>query len=136
MADLARCTSGQWRPPLGYAATELMLDALGDVDPEEIDEQLRDAAAYHSVAELKSDRRVVIVADIARSEAHAIDGGHPADVTLDAAIPADAIACALVDEPDAIMDGEPAAAGDKAALDRLEARDLLWFGPTELAYVD
>lgn len=136
MADLAECTSGKWRPPMGYAATPLMLDALGDVDPEELDEQLRDAAAYDSVVELKSDRRVVIVADVARSEAQPIDGGHPADVSLTSVIPADAIACAFVDEPAAIMDGEPAAAGDKAALGRLEALDLLWFGPTELAYVE
>ncbi|WP_062380297.1 DUF6912 family protein [Demequina pelophila] len=136
LEDLAACTAGAWRPQLGYAVTELLLEIAASEDPDEVAEMARDVAATASVIDGGSPRRVVIVADLARAEAEEAPDLHPAAVRLTEAVMPDAVACAFLDEPEATDDVTAAVAGDAEALDRLEERDLLWFDASELAHLD
>ena len=133
-ADLERIAAGLWEPARGYAVTHRMLDISSLDDEEEIAEQVRDTAAMASALELGSPLRVVVVADCSRADVTEIVGDHPAAVAVSERIDTAQIACVFIDEPDAAAD-VVAARDDEDARDRLEARDLLWWGPGELADV-
>ncbi|WP_084100887.1 hypothetical protein [Demequina sp. NBRC 110051] len=133
-ADLERIGAGLWEPERGYAVTHRMLDISSLDDEEEIAEQVRDTAAMASAIDLGSQLRVVVVADCSRADVTEIAGDHPAAVAVAERIDTAQIACVFIDEPDAAAD-VAAARDDEDARDRLEARDLLWWGPGELADV-
>ncbi len=131
-ADLDRYREGRWEPEHGYAVTPRLLEISAFDDPDELAEQARDAAAEDSLIELGSPLRVVVVVDVPRADASPAPGAHPAAVTLGARVARRDIACVFIDEAAAAADVRAAAGGDRAALDRLEARDLLWFDESEL----
>lgn len=124
-------TQGAWAPPTGYAVSADLISALED---EEVAiEYARDAAALDSAVELHAPRRVVIVAEVLDADASPAPERHPAAVDLAGPVPAASVVCAFVDEPDATADVAAAIAGDEAALERLEWRDLLWYDVSEFA---
>jgi hypothetical protein len=131
VADLEKYTSGSWEPARGYGVTPLLLSISASDDEEELAELARDAAAHDSVIDHKSARRLVVVVDYPRADVAPVPNGHPAAVELTGRVMAEAIACAFVDERDATADAGAAAGGDDKALERLEERDLLWFGASE-----
>lgn len=133
--DLDSCTNGKWAPEMGFAVTERLLAISSFDDVEEIAEQARDAAAAESVVELGAQLRVVIVADYSRADVTEVPDAHPAAVALSGRVPADAVACAFVDELAAREDAKRVLAGGTDALERLEDRDLLWYDVSELTAV-
>lgn len=130
--DIGQCLSGSWEPVSGYALTPTLLDIAASDDDEILAEQVRDAAAVDSVLELGAPRRAVVAVDYPRADVEQVVGEHPAAVTLTGRVRADAVACAFVDEPDAVEDGRAAAKGDREALARLEERDMLWYDVSEI----
>jgi hypothetical protein len=105
------------------AAADAALERLGTIEP----------------AEPAPDpwRRVVVAADIP-ADATAPPPGpdpHPAAINLTATVPWRRVAAFHIDELAASSDIQLALAGDTAAIDRLEERDLLWFVPSERATV-
>ncbi|SEJ21299.1 DUF6912 family protein [Demequina mangrovi] len=130
--DLPRCADGLWEPPVAYAVTERLLEIVASDDADELAEIARDVAARASVIEAGSPLRVVVVAELTRAECDADPEVHPAAVRVHGRIPASAIACAFVDEPEAAGDVSAAVGGDEDALDVLEERDLLWYDASEL----
>lgn len=135
VADLPHCSTGLWEPEVAFAVTAQLLDIVASDDPDEVAEIARDLAATSSVIEHGSPLRVVVVADLTRAEVEAAPAAHPAAVTVAGRIPAEAIACAFVDEPSAAQDVAAAVAGDEDALERLESRDLLWYDASEIAHL-
>lgn len=133
--DLDACATGQWEPIFGYAVTARLMEISSMDDEDEMAEQARDAAAAESVVELGSNLRIVIVADFSRADVSPVPDAHPAAVALTGRVPADAIACAFVDELAAFEDARQALAGGEDALERLEDHDLLWYDASELAEV-
>jgi len=133
---LAASLEGSWTPTVGFAVTERLMEVSSHEDSDLLDEQARDAAALVSVTDLHAPRRVVIVADISRSQVTPAPARHPAAVDIAGTVPADAVVCAFVDEAEAALDAKMAAAGDPEALDRLYERDLLWYDAGELALVE
>ncbi|GMA36541.1 DUF6912 family protein [Demequina litorisediminis] len=134
-ADLETISRGLFEPARGYALTHRMLEISSLDDEEEIAEQVRDAAAWASVKDLGSPVRVVIVVDHPRADVEELAGEHPAAVALQGRIGVAEIACAFIDEPDAVADVRSALDGGEDAREALEARDLLWWGPGELGSV-
>ncbi|MFW7413643.1 DUF6912 family protein [Demequina sp. SO4-18] len=130
---LGQCLSGTWEPRTGYALTPTVLDIAASDDDELLAEQVRDAAAADAVLELGASRRAVVVVDYPRADVEQVVGEHPAAVMLTGRVRADAVACAFVDEPEAEVDGQAAAQGDRDALERLEERDLLWYDVSEIS---
>ncbi|PKQ25471.1 MAG: hypothetical protein CVT64_09710 [Actinobacteria bacterium HGW-Actinobacteria-4] len=136
VAELDLYVSGSWEPTRGYGVTPLLLGISPQLDPEELAEQARDAAALDSVTELKSLRRLVVVVDYPRADTKPVPNDHPAALDITGRVMLDAIACVFVDEPEAVADAKKAIKGDDAALERLEERELLWYGTTELDLID
>ncbi len=133
--DLHRCADGLWEPPLAYAVTERLLAIVASDDADELAELARDVAARASVIDVGSPLRVVVVAELTRAELEEDPELHPAAVRVSGRVPAGAIACAFVDEPDAADDVRAAEGGDDDALDRLDQRDLLWYDSSELRHL-
>ena len=127
--DLAVANSGAWAPPYAFAASPELAVAVDDEDV--AIEFARDAAAAESVLGLGAPRRLVIAADIPDPLVAPAPDRHPAAVKLSGPIPAGAVACAFVDEPEAVDDAAAARDGDAEALERLEWRDLLWYDVSE-----
>ncbi|WP_084077113.1 DUF6912 family protein [Demequina sp. NBRC 110057] len=134
-ADLEQISRGLFTPERGYALTHRMLEISSLDDEEEIAEQVRDAAAWASVADLGSPLRVVIVADHPRADVEELPGDHPAAVAITGRVGLEEIACAFIDEPGAAAAVAAAVTGDEDARDSLDDHDLLWWGPGELAAV-
>ncbi len=137
--QLAGARSGAWAPSRAFAVNPDLVSSLGGEEGEDLevaDEYVRGAAALASVTELGSPRRVVVVADVPESHAMPAPDRHPAAVDLIGVIPANAVVCAFVDEPEAEPDARAADKGDEEALTRLEFRDLLWYDATELGDLD
>lgn len=133
--QVSAIASGLWEPPLGYAVTEPLLDLVDSDDDDEVAEVALDIAGWAALEGLGSPRRLVVVAELARAELVPDPDLHPAAVRLSGRVPFSAIACAFVDEPEAAEDGRAAAAGDQAAIERLEERDMLWYDATEIAHL-
>jgi len=130
--DLGVVMSGRWEPSNGYAVTQRLLDIIALDDEDEVAEEVRGAAAADAVLELRSQRRAVVVVDYPRQDVTPVPGGHPAAVTLVGRVDPSTVACAFVDEDEAVVDARDAVSGDADALERLEQRDLLWYGPGEI----
>ncbi|MDN4482633.1 DUF6912 family protein [Demequina lignilytica] len=128
-------TSGMWEPPLGFAVTGPLLDLVDSDDDDELAEVVLDVAAWASLEDLGAPLRLVVVAEVSRSESEAAPDVSPAAVRLTGRIPTSAIACAFMDESEAGDDAAGAAAGDEEAADRLAERDLLWYDASEIAHL-
>lgn len=114
-------------------------------DDEELEYLATAAAARLSLEMLDSalPRRVVIAAEHdGPFQMH--HGGHRAAISIDAAIPARAIAAALVDGAEAEDDVKralaalPSALTDddaRFAIDQVEGHELLWFAAQELPFI-
>ena len=133
-ADLEQIAAGLFAPERGFALTHRMLEISSLDDDEEIAEQVRDTAAMASVVEHESPLRVVVVADYARADVTEMVGEHPAAVAVSGRMGVEQIACVFIDEPDAAPDVRAAREGEDGR-ERLESRDLLWWGPGELGAV-
>ncbi|MBO9556370.1 hypothetical protein [Cellulomonas sp.] len=122
-----------------HAVTAALRAALPDEDDEGLEFAAQLMAADDSLA-LIADRpgaprlRLVVSVDVVDTAVGAVDDADaaPSAVELLTAVSRDDIACAHVDEPEARDDVARAAAGDEAASDALDERDLLWYDATEL----
>jgi len=132
VGEIKHYSSGHWEPERGYAVTERLMDISAYDDPDELAEQARDAAAEDSIVVMGSALRLVVAIDVSRADCAPVPDAHPAAVTLSGRVMPDSIACYFLDEADAAADARAAAAGDEDALERLEARDLLWYDVSEL----
>ena len=117
----------------GFAVTPEIVAALGD---EEVAAELAlDTAAARSVLELSSPRRIVIVAEVPLRRVTPAPDLHPTGVRFDGPLAMGDVACIFVDEEGSEADARAAAAGDAAALDRLEERTMLWYDVSEIAHL-
>lgn len=129
-------------PRRAHAVTATLRAALPDEDDEGWEFVAQLVAADESLA-LLADRpgvprlRLVLAADVP-DESVVPDADPDADVTavtVLSGVPADAVVCAHVDEPSAAADVVAAVAGDDAAVQRLEDRDLLWYDVSEFGRI-
>lgn len=132
MDELALHTSGQWEPGMAYAVTDLLRDAMPDLDEDELVEYAIDAAGMASALDLGSRLRSVIAADVSRADAVPDGATHPAAVRVAGKLAPTSIACVFVDEEEAEADARAAFAGDEDATERLADRTLLWYDLAEM----
>jgi hypothetical protein len=80
--------------------------------------------------------RLVLTADVPADAVRPVDDADadaaPSAVEVIGEVPWDAIACGHVDESAATGDVVAALAGDDAAVESLDERDLLWYDASEL----
>ncbi len=131
-SGLTEAVAGSWTPGAAFAVTDKLLELSPQLDPDEVAEEAIHAAAMHSALALRSPLRVVVVADLPRTDVSAVPDGHPAAVSVQDVVPRDAIPCVFVDEPEAEPEIAAALAGDEAATERVSERDLLWFDISEV----
>ncbi|WP_029291856.1 hypothetical protein [Cellulomonas sp. HZM] len=126
-----------------HAVTSALRAALPDEDEEglEFAAQLMAADDSLDLVGLRPEApalRVVVSVDVPDAEVTpgdpAVDGA-PTLVVLAQPVPVSAAVCVHVDEPTMAADVRKAARGDKAALDRVDDADLLWYDATELATI-
>lgn len=132
MDELALQTSGQWEPQRAYAVTDVLRDAIPDLDEDELAEFAIDAAGMASALDLGSRLRAVIAADVSRADAVPDGAVHPAAVRVAGKLDPASIACVFVDEEEAAADTRAAGAGDEGAAERLADRTLLWYDLAEV----
>ncbi|GCE75088.1 DUF6912 family protein [Cellulomonas biazotea] len=125
-----------------HAVTPALRAVLPDEDEETLEFAAQLAAADDALNLLAEHAdaprlRVVVSVDVPESAVGGVsdDALSPSTVELLVAVGREDIACAHVDEPAARADVEAALAGDEAALERLEERDLLWYDVSELGSV-
>lgn len=126
-------------PRTVHAVTRALRAAVPDEDEEGLEYVAQLLAADDSLDLLggvpdAARRRVVVAADVPEALVEALDAGEdqaPSAVRLTTSIGWDDVACAHVDEPAARADVAKAVAGDAAAIERLEERDLLWYDVSE-----
>lgn len=127
--------SGLWEPAVAYAVTEPLLELVDSDDDDEAAEVAVGLAGWASVEDLGAPLRLVIVAELSRSEVEPVADGAPGEVRLSGRVPTSAMACAFMDESEAADDAAGAAAGDEDAAERLAERDLLWYDSSEIAHL-
>ena len=129
-------------PRRAHAVTAALRAALPDEDDEGWEFVAQLVAADDSLA-LLADRpavprmRLVLAADVP-DESVVPDPDPDAEVTavtVLSGVGPDAVVCAHVDEPSAAADVVAAVAGDDAAVQRLEDRDLLWYDVSEFGRI-
>ncbi|MDM7853976.1 DUF6912 family protein [Cellulomonas alba] len=125
-----------------HAVTTALRAALPDEDEEGLEFVAQLEAADLSLELLARDPgaprlRLVVSADVPETSVGAVedDDAPPSAVDVLQEVVAAQIVCFLVDEPAASEDVALAAAGDAAALERLEEADLLWYDASELGAV-
>jgi hypothetical protein len=80
--------------------------------------------------------RVVVAADVAEGCVQALDDPPvPSALEVVCGVDLSQMVSVHVDEPAAARDVAAAAAGDEAAIERLEDRDLLWYDVTEIPQI-
>ncbi|GIG39670.1 DUF6912 family protein [Cellulomonas phragmiteti] len=80
--------------------------------------------------------RVVVAADVPDAYVRALDDAPvPSAVEVVGDVDLGQVVSVHVDEPAAAPDVAAAAAGDEAALERLDERDLLWYDVSEIAQI-
>jgi hypothetical protein len=153
--------AGEISPPVrAFAVTPALREWYASGDDEELEYSAMTQAAGESLRLIAASpgaprQRVVLAAEVPPDALGATRGGgsapggtdleHPAEVLVEAVIPASKVVSAHVDEltaePDirAAADALPAAdAGDNDArfiVDGAEGHELLWYGPSELLYL-
>ncbi|WP_062201105.1 DUF6912 family protein [Demequina salsinemoris] len=135
VGQLSEIASGSWDPGTAFAVTERMLELAPQLDPDEVAEEVIHVAAMRSALAMRSPLRVVVVADLPRSDVRSAPDEHPAAVVLGDVVPRDSLACVFVDEPEAEPDIAGALADDESAVERLSDRDLLWYDVSEIASI-
>jgi hypothetical protein len=140
LLDLDR--TGDLGPAVAHAVTPELRELFPDEDDEGLEFAAQLAAADGSFELLRSAPdaprlRAVLALDVPDDLVGPADDDDLAvsAVRLTGAVDRDAVACAHVDEPGAAADVEAALAGDEAASERLDERDLLWYDASELAGV-
>ncbi|KQY47537.1 hypothetical protein [Cellulomonas sp. Root137] len=132
--------------PLAARRAHAVTPALRAMFPDEDDEGLEYAAqlaAADDSLELLGGTpgapqlRLVVSVDVPDGAVLAVADGDdvPSAVDLTREVPQSDVICVHVDEPGAAPDVVLAAAGDEAAVDRLDERDLLWYDASELAAI-
>jgi len=122
-----------------HAVTAALRAALPDEDDEGLEFAAQLMAADDSL-ELLAGRpgaprlRLVVSVDVPDSAVGPTDDpdAAPSAVRLLTTVARDDVVCVHVDEPEARDEVARAAAGDEAASDALDERDLLWYDATEL----
>ncbi|WP_129337521.1 DUF6912 family protein [Cellulomonas endophytica] len=130
---------GPLAPRRAHAVTADLRRALPDEDDEGLEFSAQLAAADDSLVRLAARPgaprlRLVVSADVPDG---AVDlrpdpDAPPSAVAVVAPVTWDAVVCVHVDEPEAVPDVVAALAGDSAADERLDERDLLWYDATEV----
>jgi len=125
-----------------HALTLALRQALPDEDDEALEfvaqlEAADDSIALLALAPAAPRLRLVVSADVPDGVLDVVvdDDAPPSAVVVRADVTREQIVCVLVDEPAASGDVALAVTGDRAALERLEGADLLWYDSTELATV-
>ena len=129
-------------PRAAHAVTPALRAALPDEDEEGLEFVAQLAAADESMALLAAAPtaprlRVVVAVEVSDSlfgPASAVQGP-PSLVELLGPVTLRDADCLLVDEPQAAQDVRGALAGDAAAADDLEVRDLLWYDVSEIGRI-
>lgn len=124
-----------------HAVTPALRAALPDEDDETC-EFVAQLTAADDALDLLRDQpeaprlRLVVSVDVPDASVQdAGDGSAPSAVRLLVDVTEAVVACVHVDEPDARADVVAALAGDAAAVERLEERDLLWYDTSELGAI-
>jgi len=126
-------------PRPGHAVTSALRALWPDEDEEGWEYAAQAGAGDGSVALLggRPDAprlRVVVAADVPDGCVRAPeDAAVPSAVEVVCEVTLAQVVSVHVDEPAAAADVTAAAAGDEAALERLDERDLLWYDVTEIA---
>jgi len=129
-------------PGPAHAVTPALRTALPDEDEEGWEYSALLAAADDSLALLAAHAdgprlRVVVAADVP-DEVVTVPGDTDAvasAVRVVAAVPRQAIVSVHVDEPAAAPDVAAALGADRAAAERVDERELLWYDVTELDHI-
>ncbi|MBO3083898.1 DUF6912 family protein [Cellulomonas fengjieae] len=132
--------------PFAARRAHAVTPALRAMFPDEDDEGLEFAAqlaAADDSLELLGARpdapqlRLVVSVDVPDGAVREVssDDDVPSAVELTQDVPQSDVICVHVDEPAAAGDVVLAAAGDDAAVDRLDERDLLWYDASELGQI-
>ncbi|GEK21594.1 DUF6912 family protein [Cellulomonas xylanilytica] len=137
--DQLEPASGPLTPRRAHAVTPALRAMFPDEDDEGLEYAAQLAAADDSLALLADapeapQLRCVVSVDVADAAVAVVSGDDdvPSAVELTRAVPQSDVICAHVDEPGAAADVTLAAAGDEAAGERLDERDLLWYDASEL----
>lgn len=145
LLDLAPTVAGG-RLALGPRRAHAVTPALRALFPDDEDEGL-EYAAQLAAADDSLDligrtpsapqRRLVLAADVDDAAVSiAVDPeAAPSAVEIASEVPWDAIVCGHVDEPAAEPDVAAALTGDDAAVEHLDAHDLLWYDASELGAI-
>lgn len=125
-------------PRVGHAVTPALRALWPDEDEEGWEYAAQSAAADDSLLLLAADPaapalRVLVAADVPDACVRALDDPPvPSAVEVVCGVDATRMASVHVDEPTAASDVAAAAAGDEAAIERLDDHDLLWYDITEI----
>jgi hypothetical protein len=128
--------------PIGYAVTPALREWYESGDEEELEFSAQTEAARASLSQLNQApwRRAVIAIDWEAATPTPERGR--AAVSLDAPVPWNSVASALIDHPDAAEDVERAAKAihgrDSDAeflIDQAQSHELLWFATQELGFI-
>ncbi len=125
-------------PRPAHAVTAALRAAWADEDEEGWEYAAQASAADDSLALVAARTqaprlRVVVAADLPDAcVTAAADPAVPSAVEVVCGVGLDQVVSVHVDEPEAAQDVAGAAAGEEAALERLEERDLLWYDVTEV----
>ena len=132
--------------PLTARTVHAVTPALREMFPDEDDEGLEfaaqlaaadDSLALLGVRPEAPRMRLVVSVDVAEDDVRHLDADDevPSAVALLHQVDLDDIACVHVDEPGLGADVDGAAAGDDAAIERLDEHDLLWYDASELGSI-
>lgn len=133
-------------PRRAHAVTPALREALPDEDEETWEFAAQLAAADDSLVRLAGEPgapalRLVLAAEVEPEAVGPVVTGEsdedaaPSAVELLVPVAWDELACAHVDEVDALADVRAALDGDDEAFERLAERDLLWYDATELGRI-
>lgn len=128
-------------PRVAHGVTPALREVWPDEDDEGWEYAAQAAAADGSLLLLAGSPaapplRVVVAADVAEGCVQALDDPPvPSAVEVVCGVALREMVSVHVDEPAAAHDVAAAAAGDEAAVERLEERDLLWYDVTEIAQI-
>ncbi|MCC2312972.1 DUF6912 family protein [Cellulomonas xiejunii] len=141
LSELQRESPVLLAPRIAHGVTPALRELWPDEDDEGWEYAAQAGAADGSLILLAGapgapPLRVVVAADVPEGCVQALDDPPvPSAVELVCGVDLSQMVSVHVDEPAAADDVAAAAAGDEAALDRLEERDLLWYDVTEIPQI-
>lgn len=138
LAELQHVSPVILQPRVAHGVTAELRALWPDEDDEGWEYAAQAAAADGSLLLLAGDPgapplRVLVAADVPDACVRGLDDAPvPSALQVVCAVELGQVASVHVDEPAAAVDVEAAAAGDEAAIERLEERDLLWYDVSEI----